>query len=88
MKYWIKYIDETVDHFDADSDDDAHHYFMMEGDHAYDYGPVRLCPPTLTGAASGWMVVDEDPYEGQVPHRTRKGKGAVGQAIAKHKNCK
>jgi hypothetical protein len=46
VKYWIRYTDDTVKHFDADSDRDAYHYFMMEGDHAYDYGPVRLCPPS------------------------------------------
>lgn len=84
MKYWIKYTDDTVKHFDADSDKEALHYFRMEGDHAYNYGRVRLCPPSVY--YDGWLT-EADPYEGQVVHRTRKGKGAVGQAIDKHKNC-
>ena len=86
MKYWIRYTDDTVKHFDADSDKEALHYFRMEGDHAHDYGRVRLQPPAV--AYDGWMTVDDDPYPGQAVHRTRKGKGVVGQAIAKHKkNC-
>jgi len=32
----------------------------------------------------GWMV-EADPFEGQAVHRTKDGKGAVGQAIAKDK---
>ena len=31
-----------------------------------------------------WMT-EADPYEGQAVHKTKKGKGAVGQAIAKDK---
>ena len=86
MKYWIRYTNDTVNHFEADSDKEAHHYFMMEGDHAYDYGLVQVVPPAVTG----WIEVVDDKYEGQAVHRTRSGKGAVGQAIAKHKkppNC-
>jgi hypothetical protein len=45
VKYWIRYTDDTVKHFDANSDKEALHYFRMEGDHAYDYGRVRLQPP-------------------------------------------
>ena len=37
MKYWISYTDGTVHSFKADSKEEARHYFMMEGDHAYDY---------------------------------------------------
>ena len=36
-------------------------------------------------ATQDWMVVVEDD-EGQVKHRTRGGKGVVGQAIAKDKH--
>ena len=35
----------------------------------------------------GWMY-EVDPNEGQEIHKTRKGKGAVGQAIAKDKKRK
>jgi hypothetical protein len=37
-KYWLE--DVTGKHyiFEAESMKEAHHYFMMEGDHAWDYG--------------------------------------------------
>ena len=38
MKYWIEYIDGKVLEFEAENDKAAHWYFMMEGDHAYDWG--------------------------------------------------
>ncbi len=41
-------------------------------------------------AESGWMI-EADPYEGQAAHRTKGGKGVIGQALAKYKklppNC-
>ena len=37
MKYWISYTDNTVKTFEAKTSQEARHYFMMEGDHAYDY---------------------------------------------------
>ncbi len=86
--YWIEYTDGTTRTFFAENDLEAHHYFMMEGDHAHNFGHIDapLYPPA---AVDGWMeVVDED--EGKVKHRTRSGKGLVGQAIARHKlppNC-
>lgn len=39
--YYIEYTDGTVKYFYAGSDSSAHNYFMMEGDHAYDYGPLK-----------------------------------------------
>ena len=38
MKYWLQ--DNTGKHhiFEAENDKEAHHYFMMSGDRAYDYG--------------------------------------------------
>ena len=38
MKYWISYTNNTVGTFEAKTSQEARHYFMMEGDHAYDYG--------------------------------------------------
>ena len=38
MKYWISYTDNTVDTFEAKTKQEAIHYFMMEGDRAFDYG--------------------------------------------------
>ena len=89
--YWIEYTDSTKRMFYAESDADARHYFMMEGDHAYDYGPIEK----LHVDVMDWITVINNPElisEGgqQEMHRTRSGKGAVGQAIARHKkppNC-
>lgn len=39
--WWIEYIDGTRKIFQAPDRVAAHHYFMMEGDHAYDYGLVE-----------------------------------------------
>jgi len=41
MKYWIEYVDGSRKIFVAENDIEARHYFMMEGDHAYDYGPME-----------------------------------------------
>jgi len=41
MKYWIEYVDGTRRTFEAENDIEARHYFMMEGDHAHDYGPIE-----------------------------------------------
>ena len=89
MLYWIEYTDGTTSTFAADNPQEARHYFQMEGDHAFDFGPVDK--PEFPPAVSGWMeTVDKEEFEGKAIHRTRKGKGVVGQAIAKHKqppNC-
>ena len=38
QKYWLE--DTRGDHhiFEAENAKEAHHYFMMEGDHAHNYG--------------------------------------------------
>jgi len=87
MMYWIEYTDGTKRVFDAKDKQAAYHYFYNEGDHAFDYGPVEEA--SIEVATLDWMT-EVDPYEGQAVHRTRSGKGAVGQAIAKSKlppNC-
>ena len=35
--YIIEYTDGSTRSFTAKDDKEARHYFMMEGDHAYDY---------------------------------------------------
>ena len=37
-KYWFEDVRGKHYIFEADSPKAAHHYFMMEGDHAWDYG--------------------------------------------------
>ena len=37
-KYWIEYTNGERKVFEAKDSKAAHHYFMMEGDHAYAYG--------------------------------------------------
>jgi len=39
--WWIEYTDGTRRIFQAPDKVAAHHYFMMEGDHAYNYGLVE-----------------------------------------------
>ena len=39
-KYWIKYTGGALRFFFAKNDKEARHYFMMEGDHAIDFGKV------------------------------------------------
>ena len=85
--HWIKYTDGSTRLFYAENETEAHHYFMMEGDHGYDYGYIENLK--IDTESLDWMT-EVDPYEGQAVHRTRSGKGAVGQAIARHKlppNC-
>ena len=83
MLYWIEYTDGSTAIFEVSSQEEAREYFQMEGDHAVDFGPLNKEPYPLEGQ-TGWMV-EVDPNEGQAIHRTRKGKGAVGQAIQRHK---
>ena len=53
MKFWVIYTNNTVSTFEFDSEIEAYCHFMMEGDHAYDFGryekeeeipPVVLMP--------------------------------------------
>ena len=39
--YWIEYTDGTKRLYYATDGAAALHYFMMEGDHAYTYGPIE-----------------------------------------------
>ena len=83
--YWIEYTNDETHFFFAENDTEARHYFMMEGDHAHNYGPIDSVRIELAGG-----IVEADTNEGKAVHRTRSGKGAVGQAIARHKqppNC-
>ena len=86
--YWIEDNFGKRTTYYAKDETAARHYFMMEGDHVYNFGPIKETR-IETKETMGWMT-EADPYEGQAVHRTRSGKGAVGQAIAKHKrppNC-
>jgi hypothetical protein len=40
--YWIEYLDGTIKEFEAENDTEAYWYFIMEGDHAYDYGEKTM----------------------------------------------
>jgi len=40
-KYWIEYIGGERKVFEAENEKDARWYFMMEGDHAYDFGEIK-----------------------------------------------
>ena len=37
-KYWLEDTTGKYQIFEAKDREAAHHYFMMSGDHAYDYG--------------------------------------------------
>jgi hypothetical protein len=38
QKYWLEDVQGNHHIFEAEDRKAAYHYFMMEGDHAYDYG--------------------------------------------------
>ena len=37
-KYWLQDNTGKIHFFEAENKKEAHHYFMMSGDRAYDYG--------------------------------------------------
>lgn len=39
--YWIEYLSGHISYFYAKSEEAARHRFMMEGDHAWNYGRVE-----------------------------------------------
>lgn len=43
-RYWIEYTDGTIKNFYRPTKESARHYFMMEGDHAYNWGRVSNDP--------------------------------------------
>jgi hypothetical protein len=68
MRYWIEYTDGSRKEFEASTKVEALHYFMMEGDHAFNYGKQLL----------GSSAAEQAPHTGQrggsnPPLATNKG---------------
>lgn len=38
IKYWLRDYKGEIHIFEAENDGEAHRYFMLSGDRAYDYG--------------------------------------------------
>lgn len=59
MRFWITFTDGTLKQFTVPTRDDALEYFMMEGDHALNYGQI------VDGHLLDSSAAEQAPHTGQ-----------------------